>query len=125
MRALIDTHVFLWWITSDMRLSALAKSLIGDPTNTIYVSAASGWEIATKAALGKLLLPDTADRYVPKQLSANDFTSLPMTMEHSLATFGLPFHHRDPFDRILVAQAIIEGMPIISGDALIAQYAAK
>ncbi len=122
MRALLDTHAFLWWITDDSRLSAHAREIIGDGSHTLFFSAASGWEIAIKAQLGRLKLPDKADAFVMEQLSANAFNSLPIQLSHALHIFNLPHHHRDPFDRMLIAQSQLEGLPILTADPLIAQY---
>ncbi len=122
MRALLDTHAFLWWITDDPRLSARAREIIGDGSHTLFFSAASGWEIAIKAQLGRLQLPDKADSFVLEQLSANAFNSLPIQLSHALHILNLPRHHRDPFDRMLVAQSQLEELPILTADPLIAQY---
>ena len=125
MRALLDTHTFLWWITDRPQLSARVREIIGDGGNELFLSAASGWEIAIKAQLGKLELPDDLGRFIIEQLALNAFTSLPIQMDHALHVYTLPRHHRDPFDRILVAQCQLENMPILSADPQIAQYPVK
>ena len=125
MRALLDTHTFLWWITDRPQLSARVREIIGDGGNELFLSAASGWEIAIKAQLGKLELPDDLGRFIIEQLALNAFTSLPIQMDHALRVYTLPRHHRDPFDRILVAQCQLENMPILSADPQIAQYPVK
>ena len=123
MKALLDTHAFLWWITDDPRLSSRVRELTGDSTNTLFLSAASGWEIAIKAQLGKLQLPDNLERYIADQLSLNGFESLPIQLRHALHVYTLPDLHRDPFDRILVAQSQLEQLPILTVDPQIARYA--
>ncbi len=122
MRVLLDTHVFLWWISDDPRLSALAREVIANPGNDVLVSAVSAWEIAIKGALGRIELPDDPERFLPEQLAVNSMTSLPILFGHALRVFHLPQHHRDPFDRLLVAQAQVEGLPIVSGDRHVAKY---
>ena len=122
MRALLDTHAFLWWITDDDSLSSHARRVLGDGSNELFVSAASAWEIAIKIGLGKLPFPGEASSIIPRQLSVNAFLSLPVEIEHALRVADLPRLHRDPFDRMLVAQAQIEKLPIISRDPEIARY---
>lgn len=122
MRALLDTHAFLWWVTDDARLSERARETIGDGANEIYVSAATGWEMAIKARLGRLRVPDDFARFITDQIALNGFRVLAIELAHALHVHGLADHHRDPFDRILVAQSLIEGMPILSRDAQIAAY---
>lgn len=122
MRALLDTHVFLWWITDDSQLSSRARELISNRNNALYLSAASGWEIMIKARLGRLQLPKNPQRFLSEQLSLNNIESLPIQMSHALHTITLPDHHRDPFDRMLIAQAQLEKMAILSSDQQIAKY---
>ena len=122
MKVLLDTHAFLWWITDDARLSSRVRELTGDSTNTLFLSAASGWEIAIKAQLGKLQLPENLERYIADQLSLNGFESLPIQLRHALHIYTLPDLHRDPFDRILVAQSQLEQLPILTVDPQIARY---
>lgn len=104
MRALLDTHAFLWWIMADPRLSATARRILEDGATQIMFSAASGWEIAIKTRLGKLTIVDDPRRYVSEQIARNGFDVLPITLAHALHVWTLPDHHRDPFDRMLVAQ---------------------
>jgi PIN domain nuclease of toxin-antitoxin system len=118
VRLLLDTHALLWWLADDRRLQAGARKAIGDVGNEIYVSAASAWEIAIKAGLGKLSAPDD----LPEQLTANSFTPLDVSVPHALAVRHLPDHHRDPFDQLLVAQAQLEGLTIITADERITLY---
>ncbi len=122
MRALLDTHAFLWWITDDERLSGKARDIIVDGGNELFFSAASGWEIAIKAGLGRLELPGNPARFIADQLSRNAFRTLPIHLSHALHVHELPGHHRDPFDRILISQAILEEMPLLSADPQIQHY---
>ena len=122
MRALLDTHTFLWWITDDTRLSVRARDVVALADNELLFSAASGLEIAIKAQLGKLDLPAPLDRFIVEQLAANGFAPLPIRLEHALRVYELPSHHRDPFDRLLIAQAQAEGLPILSADPQIPRY---
>jgi len=122
MRILLDTHVFLWWITDDQRLSHKARQIIGDGCNDLFLSAASGWEMAIKAGLGRLDLPAAMEEFVAEHLTVNAIRALPVQMNHVLRVSDLPHHHRDPFDRLLVAQAIAEDLPIMTADPLIARY---
>jgi PIN domain nuclease of toxin-antitoxin system len=122
VRVLLDTHIFLWWITDDPRLSGRARELISDGRNELFFSAASGWEIAIKTGLGRLEIPGDLQRFVAEQLSRNAIQTLPIYLSHVLHTGTLPRHHRDPFDRILVSQALLEKMPLLSADPQIARY---
>lgn len=121
----MDTHTFLWWITDDPRLSPRVRKIIGDGENELFLSAASGWEMAIKAKLGRLKLPDNPERFIPEQLALNAIRSLPIQMSHALHVYTLPDYHRDPFDRLLVAQSRLEGLPILTADPQIAQYPVK
>lgn len=125
MKALLDTHTFLWWITDQKQLSELASEIIGDGSNELWVSAVCGWEIAIKARLGKLTLPYDPVRYVAEQLDINNFIELPVRMSHALHSYTLPQLHRDPFDRLLVAQSQLEQLPIITIDPEISKYAVQ
>jgi len=120
-RFLLDTHVLLWWLFDDHRLTALARSIIQDPANTLLVSSASGWEISTKYRLGKLPHAEEAVRNLPSLLR-RALIVLPITIEHALAAGALPGPHRDPFDRMLIAQGQIENLPIVTSDAVFKQY---
>jgi len=122
MRVLLDTHVFLWWITGDSRLSARAYEVIKETKNEIYLSAASGWEMAIKAGLGKLRLQGEPMSFITEQLVINGFESLPVQLNHSLFVYSLPEHHRDPFDRLLVAQAKLENLLLVTADNKITKY---
>lgn len=124
MRLLLDTQAFLWWVTDDDRLTDRAAEAIADGANDVYFSAASAWEIAIKAGLGRVRLPDDAGAFTPDQLERNAFQALPVHVAHAVAVIGLPDLHRDPFGRMLVAQAISEGLTIVTGDQEIARYPA-
>jgi len=124
-RFLLDTHVLLWWLFDDHRLTTLARSIIQDPANTLLVSSASGWEISTKYRLGKLPHAEEAVRNLPSLLRRALMDVLPITIEHALAAGALPGPHRDPFDRMLIAQGQIEKLPIITSDAVFKQYSVE
>lgn len=125
MKVLLDTHVFLWWLTDDPQLSPLAREIIGNGENEVFLSAASGWEIAIKAKLGKLQLSDDIPSFIAEQLVINNITSLPIQINHALHVYGLPDYHRDPFDRLLIAQAQMEDLSILTIDEQIARYPVK
>ena len=118
MKVLLDTHALLWWLAEDETLSTKARQVIASPKTTVYVSAASAWEIAIKKAIGKLQAPDD----LVAALSANRFQHLSVTIEHALYAGALPRHHDDPFDRMLVAQALLEKLTIITRDKSIPAY---
>ena len=122
MRYLLDTHTFLWWNMDDAQLSSLAKELIADSNNEIFLSAASAWEIAIKTARGRLTLPEDPTRFVSNRMSLHGFQALPVQIHHAVQVYKLPMHHADPFDRLLIAQSQIESMPLISADADIRKY---
>ena len=122
MNLLLDTHAFLWYVWNDHKLSKTARDLIADPANHKLISIASLWEIAIKVALNKLDLGEPFLPFVRTQMALNFFDSLPVTIEHSSQLTGLPFHHRDPFDRMLIAQAISENIPIVGADAAFDSY---
>lgn len=119
MRGLLaDTHVLLWWRADDARLSAPAREAMADPENELFFSAGSIWEMAIKEAAGKLDVPDD----FVATMADRGFAELPITARHGLVAGGLPPHHRDPFDRMLVAQARAERLAVVTGDARIAAY---
>lgn len=122
MRLLLDTHAFLWWVADDPRLSRPAAALVGSGENEVFLSAASAWEIVVKSGLGRIEVPNPVDRWLPDQLERNAFTPLPITLGHALSVATLPAIHRDPFDRVLVAQAVHERMTLVSGDGALAGY---
>ena len=125
MQLLLDTHAFLWWVSDDDRLTRRARNAIADRTDTCYVSVASCWEIAIKISLGRLTLIDPLERFIPEQLAANEFDLLPIEIDHAGRVATLPFHHRDPFDRLLVAQALAHRLAIVSADRLFRDYGVK
>lgn len=122
MRALLDTHAFLWWVTDDPNLSQRVREVIGDGQNEILFSTASAWEIAIKAGFGRVQFPADLEGFITEQVHRNAFEVLPVQLSHALKVFGLPDYHRDPFDRMLVAQALVEGIPILSADSQFARY---
>lgn len=117
MRLLLDTHALLWWL-ADEELSPAAREAIADSASVVAVSAASAWEISIKKTLGKLAAPDDLE----EQVGSGGFTPLPITIAHGLAAGVLPRHHDDPFDRMLIAQAITEGLTIVTRDKQFDQY---
>ena len=119
MRLLLDTHAFLWWLNDDPKLRAKARAAISDPGASVYVSAATIWELSIKARLGKLDLEGTDP---VGEIAANDFLELPISARHALAAGDLPRHHDDPFDRMLVAQAQLEDLVIVTHDSKIDAY---
>lgn len=119
MRLLLDTHTFLWWLGDDPKLGPHARAAIGDDRNAVFVSAASAWEIAVKRRSGKLDAPgDVAD-----WIAQSDFAPLSIDVAHAVAAAELPPHHRDPFDRMLVAQAQLEELTLVARDDVIDAYA--
>jgi PIN domain nuclease of toxin-antitoxin system len=122
LRFLLDTHVLLWWLFGDPMLSATAHSIIQAPNNMILVSSASGWEIATKHRLGRLPHAVEVAHNLPSLLRKSRMDVLSISMEHALAAGVLPGPHRDPFDRMLIAQAQIERLPIITSDREFKNY---
>ena len=125
MTILLDTHTFLWWITDDRQLSASARDFIRDKNNDLLLSSASAWEIAIKTSLGKLPLPESPEVFIPRHMRINQFRPLPISVDHALAVSALPHHHRDPFDRLLVAQAQMENIPLLSADPILRSYAVQ
>jgi PIN domain nuclease of toxin-antitoxin system len=119
---LLDTHVFLWWVSDEKPLPRKAAKLISDEGNIIFVSHATVWEMAIKAALGKLTLPEAAGTFVQKQCKLNRFQLLPISLDAISMIETLPLHHNDPFDRLLVAQCLDIKIPIISADAVLTKY---
>ena len=122
MNILLDTHTFLWFATGDKQLSGLVRSLIEDIEHTKYVSMASVWEMAIKLSLGKLELAIPFDDFLVEHLDDDGFSVLPIRRNHTLQLVSMPLHHRDPFDRMLIAQSITEVMPILSIDTAFDAY---
>jgi len=122
VKVLLDTHALLWWLADDRRLSRRARKVIADPRSTIMVSSASAWEMATKLRLGKLRDPDGAVPRLPAILLERGLMELPVTVPHGIEAGLLPVHHRDPFDRMLVAQSRLEGAPLVTNDPAFEDY---
>ncbi len=122
MKFLLDTHCWLWLQTERGRFPADLLETLADPATQRYLSAASVWEIAIKYATGKLPLPEPPAIYVPERMRLSRFVGLAITDTHALAAAALPPHHRDPFDRVLVAQARIEGLNLVTADAMLESY---
>jgi PIN domain nuclease of toxin-antitoxin system len=125
MNYLLDTHAFLWFINNDASLSSTAKALIEDVENTIYLSVASVWEMAIKVSLDKLEMPSPFTDFVDQQLRENTIALLDIKTAHTGIVATLPFHHRDPFDRLIIAQSTSEDFPIIGNDAIFSDYGIK
>lgn len=125
MKYLLDTHGFLWLTSGDPRLSATARALLKDPDAEIFLSVASLWEIAVKVNIGKLTLDDDFKPFVTNQMIAYRIDRLDVTIEHLSTLIALPLHHRDPFDRLIIAQAVAENLPIISVDVKFDAYPVK
>ena len=122
MNGLVDSQAFLWFVGNRSKLSAPARAFMADPNNDLFLSAGSLWEIAIKIGIGKLSLSEPYDVFMARELAQNDVEILPITAAHGTALVPLPFHHGDPFDRLLVAQAVVEQWPIVSGDPVLDSY---
>lgn len=121
MKLLLDTHVWLWLQYQPERLGS-SLAMVEDPQHELLLSAASTWEIAIKWALGKLSLPTPPDDYVPARIASSGVTPLPVEIAHTLDVAALPWHHRDPFDRLLVVQAVAERATLVTADAALRPY---
>jgi PIN domain nuclease of toxin-antitoxin system len=123
LRLLLDTHVFLWWAsTRGARLSDRVRGLLVDGDNDVALSIASAWEMAIKVGSGRLSLPERVEDYIPARLRKDGFDFMPIEFAHACRAGALPRIHSDPFDRMLVAQAQVEGIPILSADPVISRY---
>jgi PIN domain nuclease of toxin-antitoxin system len=120
---LLDTQAFLWWISDSPKLSRRAQAAIAD--EHCFLSIASCWEMAIKVSLGKLEMPRPLQRFLQEQLEINGFAVLPVSLEQAAAVSAFPFHHRDPFDRLLAAQALDEEIPVVSSDPVFKAYGVK
>ena len=119
MKLLVDTHALLWWLTDDPRLSGTGEAAIGDPDNEVFVSACIGYEIAYKQRLGRLpALPES----LPRRLERDGIGTMPISLAHAMAAAALPGPHRDPWDRIMMAQALAERCYMVTIDAVFAEY---
>lgn len=125
MNLLLDTHTFLWLDTAPAKLSPTVRALCQDPNARLFLSVVSIWEIIIKAALGKLTLRTPLRTILADQARINGLQILPVTLDHVLAVEGLPLHHSDPFDRLLIAQAIAEGFTVVSADHVFSRYPAS
>lgn len=125
MRLLVDTQSFLWFLAGDQRLSKAARQTIADLDNEVHVSIASLWEIAIKYGLGKLSLSKPFEALIPKQLEENEFDVLHIRLDDLSQLVQMPLHHRDPFDRLIIAQAKIRDIPIITNDPMFDRYKVK
>lgn len=123
MNLLLDTHSFLWFIAGSPQLSAHARALIENPAHQPFLSIASLWEMAIKISLNKLKIAGPFETFIAQQLELNGIEILPIQLRHVTVVASLPFHHRDPFDRLLGAQAQVEQMPLLSGDSIFDAYA--
>jgi PIN domain nuclease of toxin-antitoxin system len=119
LRLLLDTQVLLWWLTGHRRLGAASRRTISDPASLVHVSAATYWEVAIKKNLGRL---DLGDVDIADEVDAAGLIELPITGRHALRAGALPRHHEDPFDRMLVAQAVAEGLTLVTSDAALSRY---
>jgi len=125
MRLLLDTHVFLWQANDPGQIPHAVLNLISDKQNELYVSLASVWEIGIKAAIGKITLQDPLEVIISTELQSGNMRLLRIEVSHISAMMGLPFHHRDPFDRLLVAQCIAENMNLVSADGILDSYSVQ
>lgn len=122
MKYLLDTMVWLWSVGAVENIGDTGLKVLEDGAAEIYLSVASSWEIAIKARLGKYKLPESPDRYVPRKLARQGIHPLAVTLDHALKVFSLPLCHHDPFDHLIMAQAIMEGMTILTSDRIFANY---
>lgn len=122
MNLLLDTHAVLWWREGNRKLGTRARKAIESQAATVRVSAVTAWELAIKVGLGRLTLPQPLDRWLPAVIESGGFLPLPVLIEHALTVAGLPDHHADPFDRLLIAQARAEDLTILTADAAFEAY---
>jgi len=116
LRLLLDTHALLWFVLDDARLSSVARSAIEASDNELYISPASFWEIAIKISLGKYKLKGTYEAFWDHAMDGNNITTLPIEIRHTARLLEMPYHHKDPFDRLIIAQSLAEHLSIVSGD---------
>ncbi|WP_437668785.1 type II toxin-antitoxin system VapC family toxin [Sorangium sp. So ce131] len=121
----MDTHVFLWFLANDPQLSVEAQRALEEPANELVMSAASPWEIAIKVSLGKLTIPGDIEVFINQHMMMNDIALLDISLRRVARVSSLPFHHRDPFDRLMIAQALVEDIPIVSQDVAFDAYGVK
>ena len=122
MKLLLDTHAFLWWVEGAPALGRRARIAVANPDNQVFLSVASCWELAIKLSLGKLRLTHRLDRFIPEQLVVNGFSLCAVELRHVAGVADMPFHHRDPFDRLLAAQALQDQLAVVSADRVFRRY---
>ena len=122
MKLLLDTHTLLWFVLGDAQLSTPARQLIEDAANTKFVSPAAYWELAIKISIGKYALHESYETFIDRAIRQNGFLILPIEPCHTAVLTNLPFHHRDPFDRLMIAQAKVESLALVSSDAALDAY---
>ncbi len=125
MNILLDTQAFLWFVGGDGRLSEVARGAIEDRRNTSYLSMASAWELSIKSSLGKITFAEPFESFLPEQLNINGFELFNIGWHHIAQVHSLLYHHRDPFDRLIIAQALVEGMPVVTSDSKFDAYGIK
>jgi len=125
VKFLLDTQIFLWMFLHPKKIGAKLWARLRDAENDLYLSSASAWEIAIKVRIGKMKLPSNPALYVPRRARESNILSLPITEEHALAVAELPMEHTDPFDRILIAQAQLESLTLVTGDSVFERYDVK
>ena len=125
MKLLLDTHTFLWFVTSDPQLSEAALDLIADPTNEVLVSPATYWEVAIKVSIGKYPLTVPFETFFQEGIDGSDMAILPIRVHHAAVLSSLPIHHKDPFDRMIISQSIAEQIPVVSADAAFDAYGVR
>lgn len=125
MKLLLDTHALLWFSLGDVRMPSPIRDFIASPDHAVWVSSATHWEIAIKISVGKYALPIPFKNFFEQAVVGNGFNYLPISLNHTERVSFMPFHHRDPFDRLIVAQALAEGMELVSADGVLDQYSVK
>jgi PIN domain nuclease of toxin-antitoxin system len=125
MKFLLDTHTFIWYVTNDSKLSSTARELINDGNNEVFLSIASIWEMAIKQSIGKLNFELPFELFITRQLAVNNFRPLNIKIDHLNVVANLPLHHRDPFDRLIIAQSMVEQIPIVGIDKVFDSYSVR
>lgn len=125
MKYLLDTMVWLWSVSDTEKIGEAGRAILADQTAEIYLSTASTWEIVIKTQIGKSTLPDSPPRYIPTRLAEQNIQALVVSQMHALKVFELPLHHRDPFDRLIIAQALVEEMVVLTSDRDFAKYSVQ
>ncbi len=125
MRFLLDTHIFVWWTLDSPKLSRAARDVLKNSHNFLYLSIASIWEIVIKSSIGKIILPESTEIFIQKQMRLNSVNLLNIKISHAFAVLQLPMIHKDPFDRMLIAQSSCENLTLITDDSFIRQYEVK